>query len=185
MGVEEGAAWGKIVEHEEILLLADVSVVSFFFLFLSLEVLLHFFLGGESDTIDSLKTVILGIAKPIAGRILHNLEGLRDSSGNQMRAHAKIDEVAALVGGSLTTLGDFVGDELNLEGVVLEHFEGLFLGEGESLIGEVGLSGHLGGVLDDLIVDRFLNGALAHVGVIVEAFFERRTNAKISPVGVF
>jgi hypothetical protein len=59
--------WRKLVEHEQFLLFAYISVVSLLKLFNSLFVFLHFFFGGERDTVDSLQIIVSVFCQPISG----------------------------------------------------------------------------------------------------------------------
>ena len=97
------------------------------------DMLVEFLLGGESNTIDSLQTVIGSLSEPVSRRVLQDLEGLNTASVGYMRASAKIDQVSIAVGSYLTTVRDFIGNELSLERIVSKKSQRFFLGEDDSL----------------------------------------------------
>jgi hypothetical protein len=86
--VEERGAWREVVEEEELLLLADSSVVALRELLLEFEVLVELFLGGEGDAVNALEIVVGVFGEPISGGVLGDLEGFDALSGGEMGSSA-------------------------------------------------------------------------------------------------
>lgn len=61
----EHATWGQWVHIEELLLSTNVSVVSRSLLLKNLNMLVHFLLRWETDTVHSLETVIASFTQPV------------------------------------------------------------------------------------------------------------------------
>lgn len=64
------------MEEEELLLLADLAVVTLGGLLEILLVLNHHSLIGERDTVDTLKRVVLGITEEVGSRVLFTMSVL-------------------------------------------------------------------------------------------------------------
>ena len=118
--IHESTAWRKLVHIEQVLLSADVSVVSLGSFFLEVDPLVHLLLGGESDSVHSLKTIVFGFTEPVGAGVLGDLEGFDNLGRRDMRSCAQIDEVSASVGSDFTTIRDLGGNQLNLEWIVSE-----------------------------------------------------------------
>ncbi len=99
MRVEEATARGKLVEAEETLLQTNVPVVALLSFFQELDVFIELLLGRESDSVDTLQTVVLSFWEPVGWGVLHNLESFYHLSGRDMGARAKIYQRSALVSG--------------------------------------------------------------------------------------
>jgi hypothetical protein len=91
VGEPEGAPRGELMVTEQVLILANESVISLGSLLDEGDVLIKLFLGGESDTIDSLQGIIGCLSKPVSRRVLEDLEGLDSASVWHVGASAEID----------------------------------------------------------------------------------------------
>ena len=65
--VEEGTARRVFKVSEQLLLLANQSMITLLSLLSEVEVLLHFLCRGEGNTVHSLQTVIGGLTEPVRG----------------------------------------------------------------------------------------------------------------------
>ena len=102
------------------LLFSNNTMITLSSFFNKSYVLVHLFLGWESDTIDSLETVIGSFSEPISRRILHNLESLDSASNRDMRASAKIYQIAIFTSSDFASIRNLSLDKLNFERVVCE-----------------------------------------------------------------
>jgi len=167
---------------KKILLFADDAMVSLGGFFDKCNVLIELLLGGEGNTIDSLQTVIGCFSEPVGRRVLEDFEGFNTAGVGYMGASTQINQVAIAVGGNLTAVGDLVGDELNLEGILSEQSQSLFLTEDDPLE-------HL--LLSDDFLCCLLNGfivilrempSVSAESVIEETTVSRGTVAKVHTV---
>ena len=62
---EERASWTQLVEHEQLLLLSDLPVIPLLGLLHKLLVLSHQLAIRETDSVDSLQGVVLGISQEV------------------------------------------------------------------------------------------------------------------------
>jgi len=97
-----------------------VPVVSSLCLLKEVDVFVKQLLRRERNSINSLKTVVRGLAQPIGRGVLENFEGLHSARVRNVRTRAKVDEVPAAVGRDLPAFWDLVLNEGDLERVVAE-----------------------------------------------------------------
>jgi hypothetical protein len=78
------------MKEEEFLLPPNPPVISFRSFLQEVEMLLQLLFVRERNTVYALKRVVLSVAKEIAGRILHDLEGCNAAGMGNMRTSAQI-----------------------------------------------------------------------------------------------
>lgn len=123
----EARARRQLMEEEELLRRAQHSVIALLGLLLEQLPLLQLLGVGERHAIHPLKGVVLDLPKPVGAGSLGSGEGLDLARVGDVRAHAQVDERAALVDGGEAALGDLVLDKVHLERVLREHLQRLFL----------------------------------------------------------
>mmetsp|Transcript_2393 Transcript_2393/g.7077 ORF Transcript_2393/g.7077 Transcript_2393/m.7077 type:complete len:787 (+) Transcript_2393:404-2764(+) len=176
--LEEGAPRRQLVEEEELLPLAHHAVVALLHLLLHLEPVLEVLGVGEGHTVHALQVVVLGVAQPVGGGVLVDVERPDHARGRQVRPSAQVHQRPAAVGGGLAAVRDLVGDELHLERVVPEQLQRLLLGQHHALEGLV-LADHLLRQRADLGQRRLVEHHAARVRVVVEALLEGRPDAQV------
>jgi len=72
--IHETASGRELVHVEQILLSTDGSVVSPRCFLLNVHPLVQFLLAGESDSVHSLETIVVGFTEPVSARVLGDLE---------------------------------------------------------------------------------------------------------------
>mmetsp|Transcript_34439 Transcript_34439/g.101217 ORF Transcript_34439/g.101217 Transcript_34439/m.101217 type:complete len:305 (-) Transcript_34439:285-1199(-) len=172
------------MEHDELLLLHDATVVALLGLLLVLLPNLEHLLVGEADAVQPLEGIVLGIAQPVGGRMAGGRKGLDLAGVGDVGSLTEIDEVAALVHGGAAAVGDLGGNDGLLEGIAGEELQGLVLGNDQTLELLLGLDDLVHLLLDGLVVV-VLEGAVsagAHVGIVVEAAGQRRTDGQAAAV---
>mmetsp|Transcript_36100 Transcript_36100/g.83150 ORF Transcript_36100/g.83150 Transcript_36100/m.83150 type:complete len:238 (-) Transcript_36100:651-1364(-) len=123
------------MEHEELLRLANVPVISFGSFLLELLVLLEELVIGESNAVESLQRVQVLIAQPVCCRILCHQKGLGAVRVRQVGPAAQVNQISTAVATRESTIRHLVRDELNLERVLLEELQGLGFGHHAALKG--------------------------------------------------
>jgi len=177
--VEESGSGTQLTEEEQFLAGTDVSMISLFDFFLELNVFVQLLVGGERNTVDSLKIVVGVLTEPVGSGGLGDLEGLDQLGGGQVGTSAQIDKRARSVGSDDSGVGDLVGEELNLERIVLEELEGFLLGKID-LLESVAFFGDLLESLFDSFVMVGSYSMFSDVDIVEETVLKRRTSAKIS-----
>lgn len=124
--VPESAAWRQAEVREQVLGLADQSMVATFCLFQKVQMLLELLLARERDCVDPLQTVIGDLAKPVGSRVFHDFETLDQLSGGDVRPRAQINQVTAAVRCDTLSILYLTTDRGNLERIVLKQIQGLF-----------------------------------------------------------
>lgn len=123
----EGRTRRKHVPHEEILILSYQSVVSLCCKPLEFEILFELLFVGETNSVDSLKRVILLISLPIRSRVVGDCKRLHFASVGHVRSSAEINQWSASVSSANRAVRHLVAKNLHLVLVILEHLQRLFL----------------------------------------------------------
>ena len=119
LGMPEHRARRLLLEVEEVHLAAELPVVAFLRLLDLLEIGVELLLLREGRAVDAAEHLAIGVAAPIGGRDLHQLEGRADLAGrSHVRAAAEIEPVALLVDLELLVGRDGI-DQLDLEHLAL------------------------------------------------------------------
>ena len=178
-GEPQGQAGADVAaEGEELHLLAELAVVALLGLLEEGEVLVQHLFLGEGDAVDAYKLVALFVAAPVCAGEAGNLGGLDGAGVGQVRATAKVGEVALGVGGDVAVLK--LADELALVclAAVAEHLQGVGLAD---VLAHDGLL--LAGELEHALLYFGKIGVgelvLARVDVIVEAVFDGGADAEL------
>ena len=116
---EEGASWAQLVEHEQLLLLSDLPVIPLLGLLDKLLVLGHQLAIRETDSIDSLQCVVLGVSQEVGRRVFGNSQSLDSASMGYVRTSTEIDQGTTSVDSGRSAIGDLVLDIMLLVAVVL------------------------------------------------------------------
>ena len=121
--VDEARA-ALLVSAEDIQLAAQLAVVTLLYLLQFLEVGVQLGLVLPDSPVDALEHGPLLIAPPVGAGDRHELEGVRRDLAGVIHVWpaAQVDEGVLGVGGNDLALGH-VGNELALEGLVLEQFQ--------------------------------------------------------------
>lgn len=130
MGQKESTPWGVLgVPKEELLVLANQSVVTFGCLFALEKELLQVFLITEGYSIDALQGLIFRVSLPISGAIFQELHMRHLSRVTNMRTRAQINEFAYPVNTCHAPLWHLALEKLLLESVILEKVHRLLPGQ--------------------------------------------------------
>ena len=136
LGQEEGEAGALVPEHEQAQLAAQLPVVPLLGLLDLGQIGVQLVLLGESDAVDPLEGLPVGVAPPVGGVAGGELQGvaLDAAGGVQMGAGAQVGELALLIEGDVGVLGQIL-DQLHLEGLrlLLHELNGLGPGQLEPL----------------------------------------------------
>mmetsp|Transcript_15827 Transcript_15827/g.17658 ORF Transcript_15827/g.17658 Transcript_15827/m.17658 type:complete len:341 (-) Transcript_15827:831-1853(-) len=184
LGHKEGTSRTPLMEHKQVLLLSDVSVITFGGFFLEMLPFSKLLLGGERDTIHSLQLIITFFGQPLSGGILGTFHSLNFTGMGNVRSSTKINQITTSVSSGVTTVGDLVCDQLLLEGIVFEHLQGLLLGQHDLLELLFLLSDLLSSFVDGGEIG-LTNTLLTDIRIVIEAGINRWTNTEITTVDVF
>ena len=149
---EEAGAGAQLVEEEEVLLLSQHAVVVLLGLLHLLLPLLQLLGVGEGDSVHTLEGVVLSVTQPVAGAVLHHGEALDERGVGEMRTHTEINQGATAVHAGHGIISHLAGDNLELEGVVLEELESLGLGDFAALEDLLALHQLVGLLVDILAI---------------------------------
>jgi len=138
------------MEEEQLLLATDLAVIPLGRLLLQLLPLLELLGIGERDAVDTLQSLSVGLALPVRGGVLGDLQSLYLTGVADVGSTAEIDKRAALVDSGAIG-GHLLVENANLELVVLEHLQQVGLLHLQTL--EILL------LLDDLL-DQALHGSV-------------------------
>eukprot|EP01136_Pigoraptor_vietnamica_P037807 Opistho-1_new@106270 len=168
---EEAAAGAQLVEKVQLLLLANLAVVSLGRLLLQLLPLGELLGVRERNAVHALQRLGLSVAFPVRSRALCDHERLDPARVAHMGPAAKVDERTAAIHRRAFLL-DALRDDAPLELVVLEHLEEVGLRHFEAL--------KLLPVLHDALRNGFesgeflgVNRLVPKIDVIVEALLNR------------
>lgn len=125
---EENASRSHLIYHEELLLLANHSMVSFLKVFSDLGVFFELIFAWKGHCIDSLQRIKVLIAKPICRRVALNFKGFYFLAVVYMRASAKVDKVSNLISRGHLVISYLGVNELDLEWIVCQKLQGLLFG---------------------------------------------------------
>jgi len=115
----EGGARGRRVEHEQIEVLPDPTMVSFARLFETGQVRLEILLFHEGRAVDALEHLALLVTSPVSAGAGQELEVLEPSRAGYVRPPAQIEEGTVLVYRDDLVLVELL-QSLQLEGIVRE-----------------------------------------------------------------
>lgn len=178
---EEASSRRELVELEELLILANISVVALSQLLLFLNILIQLFLGRETDSVDSLQIIIGILPKPVGSRVFRDLKSLNPVSIRHVRAGAQVNQLPTLVDRRRPTIRHLRRNERNLERIEREHLERVLLWHDESLVPLTGLNERFSSSLDlSVVIGKHL--VLAHKRVVEKATVERRSEAQVRTV---
>ena len=149
---EEARARAQLVEEEEILLLTQHTVVVLLRLLHLLLPLLQLLGVREGNSVHTLEGVVFSVTQPVTGAILHHGETLDERGVGKMRTHAKINQGTTAVHAGHGIISHLAGDNLELEGVVLEELESLGLGDLTALEDLLALHQLVGMLVDVLAI---------------------------------
>src|SRR5262249_30987090 len=108
---------GKLLDAEQVELLAEQAVVALPGFFDGVQVLFQVLLVEERGAVDALELRILLVAQPVSAGDAQELEGLDAPGGGHMRAAAEIDEPAIAVDGDRLARPGELLDEVHLHEV--------------------------------------------------------------------
>ena len=91
-------------QGEQLQLFAKAPVVALLRLFQHVQVVFQLACFGESDAVQTVQAVALGVAAPIGGRHLQKLHGLQGAGAHQVRAGAQVCKIALRVHAELPAL---------------------------------------------------------------------------------
>mmetsp|Transcript_15981 Transcript_15981/g.42318 ORF Transcript_15981/g.42318 Transcript_15981/m.42318 type:complete len:432 (+) Transcript_15981:1685-2980(+) len=181
-GEPEGAARRRDrVMKEEVLRLSDGPVVPLGCLLLEFLPVLEVFVAGEGYPVDALQGVQVLVPEPEGGGVLGDGEGLGAPRARQVGPPAEVHEGPAPIARRQAAVGDLVGDQLHLEGVLAEQLEGLLLGEHAALVRLV-LLGYLHHDLLKALEVLLAQLLAAEEAVVVEARLQGRADGQVAPV---
>ena len=86
--VPESASWSETEVSEQVLCLADGTMITTLSLFSEVHVLIELLLRGERNGVDSLQTIIGDLSEPVGSRVFHDFEALDQLGGGDVRARA-------------------------------------------------------------------------------------------------
>ena len=134
---EDEAASDVLVEAEEIQLGPEPAMVPFLGFLDQQKIIVEGFLRRERGPVDALKLLAALVAFPIGAGDGQELEMLDRPGRGQVRPQAEIDEIPLPVTGH--GVAALFADELDLEGLsaVGEKLDGLGLGQGHFLDGDI------------------------------------------------
>ena len=182
VGEEEARSGGDLVEEPQLLVLSDLSVVSLLGLLEPLHVLLQLLVVGERDTVDTLQRGVIGVSKPVGGRVFGDAHSLDLVTVGDMRSSTEIDKGSRTVGKTSLSIRNLVLDDLLLERVVFEQLKGLLLLERKALKGNLVTNHLLHRLLESgkvLVGD----GAVTHLDIIVETtLINRGSNTQVTSI---
>ena len=182
VGKEEGHAGCLVAEGKQTQFFSQLAVVALLCLFHAGEVLLKLGLISKCGTVNTGEHLILLTSAPVSTCHRGQLERLDRRGVGDVRACAKVNEIALLEEGKLLVLGKVV-DQLHLIGLALLFHQRDRLGAGESE------ALHLKVLLGDLLHLSFqcrqllLGEGVVAVKVVVEAVLDGRANGKLG-VGI-
>jgi len=181
---EEARARAVWVEEEELLFLTKLTVVTTASFLKHGLPLLELGLGGESETVDTLKYVRVSLAIKIDRRGSVDIKDLSHGSVRDVRTTAKIDEVATPVGSDTLVFRDTI-DDSQLVRVVREDLLCLFNSQIDTLEGLV-LVGSLLALADETleITSSQHLVSLGHLDIIEEVRFSSRTDVEQAVIAV-
>ena len=90
MGVEETTSWRQFMHIKKLLLFSDKTMVALFCLLFEVDILVHFFLTWERNSVYSVQRIVRCFSKPVSGRVLHYFESFDNLRGGDVWARAKI-----------------------------------------------------------------------------------------------
>ena len=132
----EREAGGLIPESEQAQLTAQLAVVPALGLLNALQIGVQFLLLGESDAVNALEGLAVGVTPPIGGVAGQQLDGvaLYPAGGVQMGTGAQVGELALLIEGDMGILRQIL-NELHLVGLALflHELDGLRPGQLKAL----------------------------------------------------
>mmetsp|Transcript_17478 Transcript_17478/g.36051 ORF Transcript_17478/g.36051 Transcript_17478/m.36051 type:complete len:335 (-) Transcript_17478:712-1716(-) len=178
MGKPKGGSGRQIVEEDEFLLVGDASVVAFLGLLHHFLPDLELFLVGKGNSIQPLQRIVFSISQPVGGRVLGGGKGLDLSGVGQVGTSTEINQISASVHGGTGSIGNFRGKNLDLEGVVLKHFEGLVLGDDHALEFLFRFDNLLDLFFDGFVIV-FFDRILSHIRIVVKSSLQWRSNGEL------
>ena len=119
-GKEEGEAGTLVPEHEQAQLFPQFSVIPLLGLLDFRQVLVQLILLGESNAVDTLEGLPVGVSPPVCGVAGGELDGvaLNPAGGVQVGAGAQVGELPLFIEGDHRILREIM-DQLQLEGLPL------------------------------------------------------------------
>mmetsp|Transcript_52532 Transcript_52532/g.78488 ORF Transcript_52532/g.78488 Transcript_52532/m.78488 type:complete len:385 (-) Transcript_52532:986-2140(-) len=120
VGKPEGTTRRQVVKHDQFLLLGNATMIAFFCLFLVLLPHFQLLLVGETNTIHALQGFIVGVPKPLRGRMSGGCKGLDLPSVRHMWPSTQINQIPTFVHGRARAVGYLGGQNFNLEWVIGE-----------------------------------------------------------------
>ena len=175
---EEGRRRRRGVEHEQPELPAQLAMVPPFGLCTPFQEFVQILSAGIGNAVYPLKALVVFVPVPVGGRDVEQLEGLDLSRRRDVRAPAEIDEIPLLVDADHLVRGEVV-DHLDLVGLAPlgEQGAGILSGKLAAPDGQV-----RPGQLDHAALDALEvlgRKRFRHVEVVVESFFDRRTDGQL------
>mmetsp|Transcript_15283 Transcript_15283/g.38921 ORF Transcript_15283/g.38921 Transcript_15283/m.38921 type:complete len:278 (-) Transcript_15283:291-1124(-) len=166
------------MEHEELLFLANIPVVTLLGLRLEVLPLCQLLVVREGDAVHALQRLAVGRAEPIRAGVLGHFEGLHVPRVGHVRTPAQVDQRAAPVHRAALPVRHLGGNDLHLEGVVFEHFQRLLLWH-EQALKRLLLGHNLAHQRVDLVVVVFRDLQVILEQVVVEALGQRGADAQV------
>ena len=179
--IHECTTWRKLMTVEESLCFTNCSVISFGCFLSKFDVLVHFCLRWERNTVNSLKTIIFSVSKPVSRWVFHNLESFDYLGGWDMWACAQIDKSSASVSSHFASVWDFTSDQGHLEWVATEKSKSFFFGQHKSREGLRRWNDFGGGFFDVFIVF-FMENFGTWVGIVEESFLSWWSMTKLHSI---
>lgn len=116
------------MEEEQLLFLANLSVITLGCFLNELFVFGHLLLVWEGDTIQTLQRVVLCITQKVRCRVLGDHHGLYATSVWNVGTTAQVNERTATVDSCRGAIGNLIINDVYFVWVVLEHLKQVLLG---------------------------------------------------------
>ena len=168
---EKWHTWSEFAHHEQSKLSSQLFVITLFRFLQQMQMILKLLSCRETDTVDSLQHLIAGISLPVGTGMLQQLEIFQLLNCIDMRSPTQVNELPLLITGDCTILQ--ITDQIDFVGVILEHFQSLFLGNLLSY-DTLAVLGNLFHFLFDFRKILFLNYFITQVNIIIEALTDDR-----------
>lgn len=136
--------------------------------------LFHLFFRVKRDSINSLKTLVFGISKPIGTWVFENFEWFDNRGIFNMRSWAKINKVSNPICCHYSIVWNFHINCLDFEFIVFKHLQSLIFRQTQLLKIKF-LINHLHRFIFDLSVILLWKLQISAVRIIVESFFSCRS----------
>ena len=175
--MEEREARAFFVEAEEIHLLAQFAMITFFCFFQHVEIVFQFRFLFESCPINTLEHLVVFITAPVRACYSLQLKGLDSACRSCMRPSTEVNEVALAIEGNLHVCGQILNQFyfVILTGF-LEHIESSVTADYFFFEGQIFLDDSSHFRFDSRKI--FLCKAMFCIHIVVEAIFNGRANSK-------